>query len=86
MENEDEYMIQENSPVTNSFVSVPADMGQLNCAAYLAGILAGILDSAKFDAKVTAHLVQTPGESDKTVFLIKFSEEVMAREKRLGSS
>lgn len=89
-------MIHENSPVTNSFVSVPADMvchfrnfsqlvriilfilffklvvltsiwcyeilsrhlceyircvyvqGQLNCAAYLAGILAGILDSAKF--------------------------------------
>jgi hypothetical protein len=29
-------------------VSLPADMGQLNCAAYLAGIIAGILDSARF--------------------------------------
>lgn len=27
------------------------------------------------DAKVTAHLVQTPGEADRTVFLIKFSQE-----------
>ncbi len=74
-------------------------MGQLNCAAFLAGIIAGVLDSAKFvidllcsffsyfpkDAKVTAHLVHQP-EGDRTVFLIKFSPEVMAREKRLGAT
>ena len=41
-------MIHENNPVTNTFVSLPSDMGQLNCAAYLAGIIAGVLDSAKF--------------------------------------
>ena len=34
--------------MTNAFVSVPADMGQLNCAAFLAGIIAGVLDSARF--------------------------------------
>lgn len=61
MENEDECtfftfsailthsdMIHEFTPITNTFVSVPADMGQLNCAAYLAGMIAGMLDSAKF--------------------------------------
>eukprot|EP01036_Dinobryon_divergens_P030364 gene30364-39597_t len=93
-ENDDEYMIHEHSPITNAFVSVPADMGQLNCAAFIAGILAGILDAAKFSAKVTAHLVpagegSTPGSSlsaDRTVFLIKFSSEVMSRERKLGSS
>ena len=41
-------MIHEHSPVTNAFVSVPSDMGQLNCAAFIAGILAGILDSTRF--------------------------------------
>lgn len=41
-------MIHENSPVTNAFVSVPADMGQLNCAAFIAGIVAGALESTKF--------------------------------------
>lgn len=41
-------MIHEYQPITNTFVSVPADMGQLNCAAFLAGIIGGILDSARF--------------------------------------
>ena len=41
-------MIHESAPVTNTYVSVPADMGQLNCAAFLAGIIAGVLDSARF--------------------------------------
>lgn len=41
-------MIHENSPVTNAFVSVPSDMGHLNCAAFIAGIIAGMLDSARF--------------------------------------
>ncbi|KAJ1382585.1 trafficking protein particle complex subunit 5, partial [Ochromonadaceae sp. CCMP2298] len=47
-ENEDEYMIHEHAPITNTFVSVPADMGRLNCAAFLAGIIAGVLDAANF--------------------------------------
>ena len=41
-------MIHESSPITNTFISVPPDLGQLDCGAYLAGIIAGILDSTKF--------------------------------------
>lgn len=41
-------MIHENAPITNAFVSVPSDMGQLNCAAFLAGVIAGVLDSSRF--------------------------------------
>jgi hypothetical protein len=84
MENEDEYMIHENSPVTNSFVSVPADMGHLNCAAFIAGIIAGMLDSARFNAKVTAHIVQAENGQDRTIFLVKFAPEVISRERKLG--
>eukprot|EP01033_Poteriospumella_lacustris_P019588 gene19588-14206_t len=80
MENEDEYMIHENSPVTNTFVSVPADMGHLNCAAFIAGIIAGALDSARFNAKVTAHLVESETGIDRTIFLVKFAPEVISRE------
>eukprot|EP01038_Epipyxis_sp_PR26KG_P010200 gene10200-13723_t len=84
-ENEDEYMIHEYSPITNTFVSVPSDMGQLNCAAFLAGIIAGVLDSSRFNARVTAHLVSSgDGSPDRTVFLVKFSSEVMSRERKLG--
>jgi hypothetical protein len=47
-ENEDEYMIHEREPITNAFVSAPADMSQLNCAAYIAGIISGVLNGASF--------------------------------------
>ena len=69
-------MICENSPITNAFVSVPSDMGQLNCASFIAGIIAGVLDSSKFFARVTAHFQSTEEGVDRTVFLIKFSAEV----------
>lgn len=74
-------MISEHDPVTNRFISVPRDMGELNCAAYIAGIIAGVLEGQDFPARVTAHLVEVEGSvRPKTVYLIKFSAEVMARE------
>jgi hypothetical protein len=41
-------MIHEKEPITSIFVSAPSDMVQLNCAAYIAGIIAGILNGASF--------------------------------------
>lgn len=83
-ENEDEYMIHELEPLTNKFISVPPDLGQLDCAAYLAGIVRGILTSGGFPAQVTAHTVEVgAGQRDKTVFLVKFDDKVMRRERAL---
>ena len=80
LDDDDEYMIYENSPITNIFVSVPDDMGSFNCAAFLAGIISGILMASNFDAKVTAHTLSgEAGSADRTVFLVKFSQEVMGR-------
>ena len=74
---EEEYMIYDAEPITNHFISVPVDMGNLNCAAYLAGIIAGILESANFPARVTA-LDSAAGEESTatvtTVYLIDFSK------------
>lgn len=88
----DEYMIIDNDPIVNSYISVPKEMSQLNCAAYVAGIVEGVCDGCGFFAKVSAHNV---GEEDglggggqmwpgKTVFLVKFNEDVMEREEILG--
>lgn len=41
-------MIRENEPITNHFISVPRDYGKLNVAAYLAGIIEGILLASSF--------------------------------------
>jgi len=39
-------MIIENQPLVNRFISTPKDFAGLNCAAYVAGIVQGILDAA----------------------------------------
>ena len=83
VDNPDEYMIHEQTPTTNAFVSTPLNLGQLNVAAYIAGIVAGALNGAAFPARVTAHTVKSEtGDvaKDKTVFLVKFSREVMDRD------
>ena len=50
-------MIIDNEPLVNAYVSVPREMSQLNCAAYVAGIVEGLCDGAAFPARVTAHSV-----------------------------
>lgn len=84
----DEYMIIDNEPLVNRYISVPKDMSQLNCAAYVAGIVEGVCDGSAFPARVTAHSVGKQEEGEmwpgRTVFLVKFAPEVMEREGYLG--
>ncbi|KAK2629238.1 hypothetical protein QTJ16_000058 [Diplocarpon rosae] len=83
-ETPDEYMISDNEPVVNQYISVPKEMNQLNCAAFVAGIVEGVCDGAGFPARVTAHSVGKGEEGElwpgKTVFLVKFQPEVVERE------
>ena len=58
IDNEGEFMIVDYEPLTSTFVSIPADFGQLSVDAYMSGIVAGVLCGAGFDARVTAHSVQ----------------------------
>ncbi|KAI9894094.1 MAG: TRAPP subunit trs31 [Vezdaea aestivalis] len=81
--NPDEYMISDNDPVVNSYISVPREMSTLNCAAYVAGVVEGVCDGAGFQARVSAVGVPTDMWPGKTVFLIKFEEAVLEREKWL---
>ncbi|KAK5993934.1 Transport protein particle subunit trs31 [Cladobotryum mycophilum] len=87
VEKPDEYMIIDNEPLVNQYISVPREMSQLNCAAFVAGVVEGVCDGADFPARVTAHTV---GEGEmwpgKTVFLVKFRSEVVEREAFLGKS
>ncbi|KAK4151998.1 NO signaling/Golgi transport ligand-binding domain-containing protein [Chaetomidium leptoderma] len=84
----DEYMIVDNEPLVNAYISVPREMSQLNCAAFVAGIIEGVCDGAMFPARVTAHSVGGKEEGEmwpgKTVFLVKFQPEVLEREALIG--
>ncbi|KAK9453610.1 NO signaling/Golgi transport ligand-binding domain-containing protein [Dipodascopsis uninucleata] len=80
---EDEYMIIDNDPVVNKYISVPKEMSQLNCAAFQAGVIEAVLDGCQFPARVTAHSVPTDLFPLKTVFLIKLDPIVLERERYL---
>ncbi|CAO4366352.1 unnamed protein product [Caenorhabditis nigoni] len=68
------YLLIEKDPLVNTYISVPRDKGVLNCAAFAAGIVEAILDSASFKCKVTAHW------HNGTAYVIQFDEAVIARE------
>lgn len=89
-ETPDEYMIIDNEPLVNQYISVPREMSQLNCAAFVAGIVEGVCDGAAFPARVTAHTVGRAEEGEmwpgKTVFLVKFDASVLEREAYLSKS
>jgi hypothetical protein len=87
MEGDDTYMLYEANPVTNTFVSVPTSLGQLNVASYISGIIAGILNASQFGCRVTAHFApsEISGNPDRTVFLVKFDKDVMEREAALDA-
>lgn len=75
-----EYMIIDNCPLVSKFINVPKDYGNLNCSAFVAGIIEGALDSSGFFANVTAHSMPQEGYPSRTVFLIKFDDLVIMRE------
>lgn len=75
----------------NKYISVPKDYGDLNCAAFSAGIINGVLNSAGFKANVSVKVLAQKGDSDAlntqplTIYYIKFAPEVVEREKRLNN-
>ena len=48
---EDEYMISDFDLFVTKFISVPKEMGHLNCGAFVAGVVRGALDAAGFPAR-----------------------------------
>ena len=90
-----EYMIVDNEPVVNTYISIPREMSQLNCAAFVAGIVEGLCDAAGFAMEgVTAHWASAGGAAEggnkeeemwpgKTIFLLRFSEGAVAREEAI---
>ena len=43
-----QYMIREEEPITNHFISMPKEYARVNVAAYMAGIIRGAMESASF--------------------------------------
>ncbi|XP_026191832.1 trafficking protein particle complex subunit 5 [Cyclospora cayetanensis] len=81
-----EYMLNDKDLLLNRFISAPRDLSHVNCGAFAAGIIEGILCSAEFPAAVSAHTVEEGQGVTYTTFLIKFFPEVLERQRRLGGA
>ncbi len=69
---ENEYMLTDNEPLVNTYVSVPREMNMLNCAAFVAGVVEGVCDGLEMPARVSAHNAASELWPGRTVFLIRF--------------
>jgi trafficking protein particle complex subunit 5 len=72
------------SPPPLSFISVPRDLGTLNCGAFVAGVVHGVLSAAGFPAHVSAYSAPVEGSCLRTNILMKFEASVLEREQRMG--
>ena len=79
-EDEDEYRIVENSPLTNKYIFLQKN-NTVNCASFFGGIIEGILNSADFRCKVSTFFYDVEGVT-KTYYIIKFDREVIERDKK----
>ncbi|KAH9442836.1 hypothetical protein Pst134EB_027187 [Puccinia striiformis f. sp. tritici] len=70
--NEDEYMISDNDLLITPAITIPKDMSQLSCGAYMAGIVEGASDGLGFPSRVTSHPAPSPQFPKRTTLLIKF--------------
>ena len=75
-----DYMVADNDPLVNMSISVPKELGALNCGAFVAGIIEGVCDGGGLHAKVSAHNAGTEMWPGRTVWLIRFDREVVERE------
>ncbi|KAL6049086.1 Trafficking protein particle complex subunit 5 [Balamuthia mandrillaris] len=77
---ENEYTItpsEDDDATVNKFVSVPKDYESMNCAAFVAGMIKGMLESAGFTTEsVVAYYLE-----EKTVFWMRVDQHVIDREK-----
>lgn len=51
-------MISDFDLFVTKFVSVPKEMGHLNCNAFVAGIVGGVLDGAGFPARYVLYFLR----------------------------
>jgi hypothetical protein len=78
-EDEDEYRIIEQNPITNKYIEVPKN-SSTNCAAFIAGIIEGILNSADFRCKVSPFFIEN---NTKTLYIIKFDKDIINRDNKM---
>ncbi|GIL88834.1 hypothetical protein Vretifemale_16765 [Volvox reticuliferus] len=84
---DDEYYIRDYDLLVSRYISVPRSYEPFNPGTLAAGIMRGMLDSAGFPARVTAHFVtHKDRQRPITTFMIKLEPSVMQRQAYLEAA
>lgn len=68
------YLLTENSPLMNQYVSLPSECASFTCDAIFAGAIESILRASGFSSEVTAHNVESLPYPNKVVYIIKIHD------------
>ncbi|MES1919289.1 Transport protein particle (TRAPP) component [Bonamia ostreae] len=68
-----QFLIFDKNPLTNQFVSVPSNLGDLNVATFIAGIVKGVLDANFVKSNVTTRYTSSKNK-EETVFIIDIED------------
>ena len=84
---QDNFIIVDDDPVPTRYIYMPKDYMEnnvptLNFAAFVGGMIEGILASAGFGAKVIVYSVPTAEHPKATQFLVQVQQYVVERERR----
>ena len=80
-EDEDEFRIVENAPLTNKYIFLQKN-NTVNCASFFGGIIEGILNSADFRCKVSTFFYEVD-KVTKTYYIIECDRDVIERDKKM---
>ncbi|KAI3381980.1 hypothetical protein SNEBB_008051 [Seison nebaliae] len=67
------YLLKEDEPVLNKYVSIPPELSHMNCASLNCGIIEAALISHNFPATVTCDT------NNGTIYIIRLDEIVLQR-------
>lgn len=67
-----EYYIIDNEPVVNRFISVPDELSNLSCAAFVAGCIHAVLEGFGLPATVVAHSQVADEFPTRVVYQVQF--------------
>jgi hypothetical protein len=65
-----EYRIHDHEPIVNRYLANKDE--QINCGAFVAGIIEGLLNSANYPAKVTAKVVEADIDEERKRIVVYF--------------
>eukprot|EP01139_Manchomonas_bermudensis_P010410 Amastigsp_a340400_118.p1 type:complete len:194 gc:universal Amastigsp_a340400_118:616-35(-) len=73
-QSEQEYYIVDNEPIVNKFISVPDELSNLSCAAFVAGAIQAVLEGFSHTATVVAHSQPLDEFPTRVVYQLQFAE------------